>query len=468
MRKMLPLIIAVLIAMPMAINATNNNNPPEKPVITGPTEGEAGKTYTYTVVSTDPDGDKIYYCIDWGDGNEFCTDLMESGKEYQASHAWQEKGTYVITVTATDEHGATSEPATLQVKMPFVMTMSYTGRLRIYVVEPVSRWYNDAGNPYNFGFLDFAYDDTVSVDYMEEKTINVEWNPSEAGYSDVSPDNIMAIAAVFNPTPHEGHAYPPFSNPFDAYYVDACAAAMPGGEGENVKQGSITHTVLVEVGTATWCPYCPYMDETLKKIYDKGELPFYIVALIADKNQKAYERLINDYNLYGYPTAFFDGGRKVLVGGIDRESPYENAISYCMQQDVHDLDLKIKCDWQNGKLKVEVKIKNLESGDVTPPDLEVIKPKDGYLYLFDREIMKLPLQFALIVGKITLKVEATDDIGIEKVVFSVCGEILFEDTEPPYEYIYDGTFGSHLITIEAYDTSGNVASVDIPSYVINL
>ena len=121
MKKILPIFIAILLAMPMMHIKATNNNPPSKPILQGPTEGEAGKTYTYTAVSTDPDGDKIYYCFDWGDGNEFCTDLVNSGEEVEATHAWQEKGTYTITVTATDEHGATSEPATLKVKMPLTM-----------------------------------------------------------------------------------------------------------------------------------------------------------------------------------------------------------------------------------------------------------------------------------------------------------------------------------------------------------
>ncbi len=94
------------------------NNPPEKPTINGPTSGEAGKSYTYTAVSTDPDGDKIFYCFNWGDGNEICTDLYPSGQQASASHTWESKGDYTITVKATDEHGAESEPATLKVSMP--------------------------------------------------------------------------------------------------------------------------------------------------------------------------------------------------------------------------------------------------------------------------------------------------------------------------------------------------------------
>ena len=265
MRKILPIFIAFAIAMSaIQINA-GTNNPPTKPVINGPTEGEAGTTYTYTVVSTDPDGDKIRYCFDWGDGETFCSDYMNSGQTFEAYHSWAEKGTYVIKVYAEDENKAKSETATLQVKMPLAI-LGYTGKLKIYVVEPVSRWNNYDGEPYGFGFLDFAYDGSLNIEYMETSQVEVEWDPAEAGYSGVSEDNIMAIAAVFNPVPQEGHAYPPFRNPFDAYYVDACAAARPGEKGVNERGDNVTHTVLIETGTATWCPYCPIMDRSFSAI----------------------------------------------------------------------------------------------------------------------------------------------------------------------------------------------------------
>ncbi len=55
MKKMLPIFIAMLL---LPIGIANKNSPPSKPIINGPTEGGVGKTYTYTAVSTDPDGDK--------------------------------------------------------------------------------------------------------------------------------------------------------------------------------------------------------------------------------------------------------------------------------------------------------------------------------------------------------------------------------------------------------------------------
>ena len=100
------------------VGSTNLNNPPAKPTISGPTSGETGTSYTYTAVTTDPDGDKVFYCFDWGDGDEFCTNLYDSGEQITSSHTWDSDGDYTVTVKATDENGAESEPATLKVSMP--------------------------------------------------------------------------------------------------------------------------------------------------------------------------------------------------------------------------------------------------------------------------------------------------------------------------------------------------------------
>ena len=76
----------------------------------------------YTAVTTDPDGDDVVYCFDWGDGTEFCTPgYSGSGVEVQASHVWSGDGDYTVSVKATDEFGAESEPATLRVSMPLNM-----------------------------------------------------------------------------------------------------------------------------------------------------------------------------------------------------------------------------------------------------------------------------------------------------------------------------------------------------------
>jgi len=53
------------------ISITNNeelpNDPPEKPTINGPTSAKTGEDHKYTFVTTDPDGDDVYYFVDWGD-----------------------------------------------------------------------------------------------------------------------------------------------------------------------------------------------------------------------------------------------------------------------------------------------------------------------------------------------------------------------------------------------------------------
>jgi Peptidase family C25/PKD domain len=84
---------------------------PEKPdAPEGPSSGSPDTSYAYSASTTDPDGDKLYYLFEWGDG-EFSEWVgpYNSGQTVEASHKWSEKGDYEIRVKAKDDHGVQGE-----------------------------------------------------------------------------------------------------------------------------------------------------------------------------------------------------------------------------------------------------------------------------------------------------------------------------------------------------------------------
>ncbi len=97
----------------------NNNTAPSIPQISGKVNGKAGVEYEYTMVSTDPDGDDVYYCISWGDGTpEVCIGPYTSGVEVTAKHTWSEQGSYTISIKARDTNNAESAWGTIDISMP--------------------------------------------------------------------------------------------------------------------------------------------------------------------------------------------------------------------------------------------------------------------------------------------------------------------------------------------------------------
>jgi len=75
---------------------------------TGTKNGYAGRSYTYTSYSSDPNRDLICYTFDWGDGSTSKTSYANSGLRGSSSHAWSRPGSYRIRVIATDSRGASS------------------------------------------------------------------------------------------------------------------------------------------------------------------------------------------------------------------------------------------------------------------------------------------------------------------------------------------------------------------------
>ena len=86
-----------------------------------------------------------------------------------------------------------------------------------------------------------------------------------------------------------------------------------------------THTVLVEVGTGSWCYWCQFTNAAMHDIYASGLYDFEYVELV-DSNPIADQR-IDEYNQGGFPTTYFDGGNEVFVGGSSTLSDYTSLIN---------------------------------------------------------------------------------------------------------------------------------------------
>ena len=81
---------------------------------------------------------------------------------------------------------------------------SFNGYVRAYIVEKVSRYNNYDGDPYHFGFLDYAFEESVELEPHETKELTTVWVGGEHedkngnDFSDIEYDNINIFVAFFN------------------------------------------------------------------------------------------------------------------------------------------------------------------------------------------------------------------------------------------------------------------------------
>ncbi len=93
-------------------------------------------------------------------------------------------------------------------------------------------------------------------------------------------------------------------------------------------------------------------------------------------------------------------------------------------------------------------------------NVEIVKPKEGYLYIFDREVAAIGI--TLILGRITIEVEADDADGID---IYIDDELKFSDYTSPYSYIWnEKVIGKHIIKAIAF---GRNESDKVSVFIIN-
>jgi hypothetical protein len=84
---------------------------PETPAAPeGPTAGFTTVPYQFTAVTTDPQGNHLYYMFSWGDGtNSSWTGPYPSGSIANATHAWTTPGNYSVSVKAKNTDGVVTD-----------------------------------------------------------------------------------------------------------------------------------------------------------------------------------------------------------------------------------------------------------------------------------------------------------------------------------------------------------------------
>jgi len=104
---------------------------------------------------------------------------------------------------------------------------------------------------------------------------------------------------------------------------------------------------------------------------------------------------------------------------------------------------------------------------IEEPKVVIKKPIQGYLYIFNREIMQISLNESIVIGKITI--EADTYGNVEKVEFYIDGKLKYTDCNSPYSWLWDEhAVGKHKIVVIAYDEMGKMASAQMQIKIFNI
>jgi len=318
---------------------------------------------------------------------------------------------------------------------------SYNGHIHVYVteVESTMGWNDTVGHPYTFPLLDYAFNQDISIASSGTWTGSLIWDGHDHydgqgnNFSTIQFGNLEVIAAVFNSEVHQGFSDPPSGNPFDAYYVDDAAG--------------------VWLGT----PHPPAVPTNPKPVDGATNVDVSKDFSWTNSDPDIGEDVYSD-----------------LYFGTTSPPPLLKANIFEVTYDVGIMQFHTKYYWKivahdNHGQVTEGPIWSFTTAsvpDITPPTVTIEKPKSGYFYIQDNDgKQRLLLKNALIIGKITIEVNATDtESGIDRISFLIDGEEQAEITTPPYTFLWTRfslPFFSHTISVVAYDEAGNNARQDV-------
>lgn len=140
----------------------------------------------------------------------------------------------------------------------------YTGYLKVYVTEIVSRWAGWDGKPFYYSLIDFAMDKEIELEQGEEKIYTENWEIPSGVYK----ENLFIIAVLFESETHKAYSNPSENkNEFSANYAITA-------EGTRVTEGKLPPSI----GISTPKEFSHYI--LGKEAKNKLLRPIYIIGKI--------------------------------------------------------------------------------------------------------------------------------------------------------------------------------------------
>jgi len=359
--------------------------------------------------STDSDGTISFYW-DFGDG--------ETDTGANPRHGYQEPGNYTVTLTVTDDDGATNTTTT--------WTESYNDPPLIKLIYPTGgeilsgtatvRWYAADGNFPDESlpiYLYYSADDGDTwrqINDVLPNTGEYQWNIDNLADGEYR----LLIEAVDS----HGNIAHESSDPFtiDNNYAGVRVSDV------HILDTSIDSTSYVKDG-----------DNLV------------ITAGITGSISINREDITADLSGFGRGTIIADS-----YDGFTATWTISN----------------VQCTPSEGLITVKVTASDIDSNsatitaDNTNPELNIYKPVGG-LYFFNTRL--LPLSRTIIIGAITIELDTVDNNGIDRAEFYIDNELEKTVTKEPFEWYTNLPKGQHRLEILVYDYAGNKATqtVDI-------
>ncbi len=117
------ILLIICLMLPIITTTATTSQQPSIPEISGPNKAKLGESCNYTIKSTDPQGDRIYYTIRCSDDQIKTIELgpYQSGETITFNHCWcdfyQKTNPFTLRVKAHDESGHESDWGVFETKI---------------------------------------------------------------------------------------------------------------------------------------------------------------------------------------------------------------------------------------------------------------------------------------------------------------------------------------------------------------